>query len=300
MHGEGARGCRARALLPSFGPHALRARPEVAAPAPSVHHRWHDRSAPVTRDAMDGRRARPRGRPAGFHLGPRSARRRRRRGDRGARRGRAGRRPPRRGGRAPGRRTLRLTRPRRRRHDHRGRADRHPDGGRRRQELHAGPRHRLRGRDDHLQRHRRPEPARRLAAARARRLQRRGHRRRPRHRRDAGHAQPGAADLHHQQAGPGVLHRPAHLRRPRLARPVRPVRGDPDRAAPRLLPADHPAGRGHRRGRPRRRPVRPYRRHQPGPARPGPRRRGRSRQGRVARPSSPGSKRPACRTPWSA
>ena len=71
----------------------------------------------------------------------------------------------------------------------------------------AGPRHRLRRRHDHLQRHRGAVAARRRAAPRRGRVQRRGHRRPRWPRCDPRHAEPGAADLHHQPRRPGVLRR---------------------------------------------------------------------------------------------
>ena len=61
----------------------------------------------------------------------------------------AGRSAPRRGRRAPGRRAVRLARPRRRRDGDRGRADRDADGVRRPEDVDARARHRLRRGDDH-------------------------------------------------------------------------------------------------------------------------------------------------------
>ena len=119
------------------------------------------------------------------------------RGDRAGRPGRAARRrgarggAPRRGRRAPRRRALRVARARGGGHDHRGRADRHPDGHHRQGHLRAGARHRLRGGDDHRQRHRRALAARRRAQAPPRGLQPRGHRRGARDRHHAGRAVPG-------------------------------------------------------------------------------------------------------------
>ena len=49
-------------------------------------------------------------------------------------------------------------------------------------------------------------------------LQRRGHRRRAGDRRDAGHAEPGAADLHHEPPGPAFSAAQLGLRRGRVAR----------------------------------------------------------------------------------
>ena len=134
--------------------------------------------------------------------------------------------------------------------------------GRRRQELDAGPGHGLRGRDDHLQRHRRPVPARRLTPPRPRGLQRRGHGRRPGDRRHPGHAQPGLPTFTTSKPGPEFS--AAQLTFAAIASLV--LYGlfvdDPDRAASRLLPADHPSGRGDRRRTttPTRRPPAP-----PGP-----------------------------------
>ncbi|EKX62768.1 hypothetical protein STRIP9103_02115 [Streptomyces ipomoeae 91-03] len=86
-----------------------------------------------------------------------------------------------------------------------------------------------------------PLPARRFTAHGLAVFNPEMHRCRPRHDRGPGHAQPDA---------PG--------RRPQG--PVRAVRGDPDRAPPGLLPADHPARRGDHRKRPRRGAVGPQRR----------------------------------------
>ena len=140
--------------------------------------------------------------------------------------------------------------------DHRGGADRHPHGLRRRRTTDdAGPRHRLRRGDDHLQRDRRPVAAAGRAALRPRRVQRGGHRRRAGHRRDPRDAEPGAADLHHQPPGPGVLQLAAGLRRVASLSLYGAVRADPDRPAPRLLPARRQtASRSRTTSTPSRRP----------------------------------------------
>ena len=109
----------------------------------------------------------------------------------------------------------------------------------------AGPRHRVRRRDDHRQRHRRPLAAGRRAAVRRHAVQRGGHRRGAGHGRVARHAESGAADLHHQpQPGPEFYAGPADLRGAGLAGPLRRVRHDADRPPPRLLPAGHRAEGG--------------------------------------------------------
>ncbi len=114
-----------------------------------------------------------------------------------------------------------------------------------------------------MQRHRRTRPARRRPAVRRLELQPRGHRRGAGHRGLARHAEPGAADLHLQRAGPAVLPGPARVRRGRLAGALRAVRAHPDRAAPRLLPAGD--ARPARWRRPRCTPTR-RRPAPPGPA----------------------------------
>ena len=178
--------------------------------------------------------------PGGGGAGPR----RRRAGRRGARRG-----PPRRGRRAPRRRALRLARPGGRGHHHRGRPDRHADGHHRQGHLGPGPRHRLRRRDDHRQRHRRPLAAGRRAEAPPGRVQPRGHRRRAGDRHRAGRALPGGPLGDDLGARAGVHRRPARLRRDRLAGPLRHVRLHPDHPAPRLLPARDDGGRPRLLGR---------------------------------------------------
>ena len=141
---------------------------------------------------------------------------------------------------APGRRAVRLARPRGGRHGHRGGADPHPDAQRRQGHLGARPRHGLRGGDDHLQRHRRALPARGRREVRHHPLQRRGHRRRPGDRDHPGHDLPGAARTSPPPTpGPEFTGSPAGLRGRGLAAALRHVRGHPDGAAPRLLPAGH-------------------------------------------------------------
>ena len=105
----------------------------------------------------------------------------------------------------------------------------------------AGPRHRVRRGDDHLQRHRRAVAAARRAARTASSLfNAEGTGGGAGHRRDAGHAQPGAADVH-RRAAAGPEFSPAQLAFAAVASLV--LYGafvlDPDRAAPRLLPAGH-------------------------------------------------------------
>ena len=85
----------------------------------------------------------------------------------------------------------------------------------------AGPGHRLRRRDDHLQRHRRSDSPAGRAAAPPGALQPRGHRRRARDRDHAGRRDAGPAPLHHHRAGSGVHRRAAGLRRGRVARALR-------------------------------------------------------------------------------
>ena len=150
---------------------------------------------------------------------------------------RARRRPPRRGGGTQGRRAVRLAGARGRRHRDRSGADRDPDGQRREGHLHAGAGHGVRRGDDHDERDHGPLAAADGAPTPHGRVQPRGHRSRAGDRGHAGGAVPGVPDVHDLAAWSGVLRLAADVRRDRVARAVPDVRGHPDRAAPRLLPA---------------------------------------------------------------
>ena len=178
-------------------------------------------------------------RGVGRHARPRSCRTRCR-PDRLRARGR----PPRRGGRPPGGRTLRHAGAGARGHRDRGGAHRLAHARRRPGHRCPRPRHRVRGRDDHPQRHRRALPAGgqhapRRAGVRSLRGQCVA--------RDAGHhgrADAGAAQHHDQHRRPDLLGQPARTHRGGLARALRRLRAGADRAPPRLLPA---RGRGRAR-----------------------------------------------------
>ena len=154
-------------------------------------------------------------------VGPAPGRRRRGGAGRGGvgvpGRRRAGRGAPRRGRGPPGRRAVRLPGARGRGHRDRGGADRHAHGVDGQGHLGAGPRHRLRRRDDHAQRDRRHRPARRRPEAPPRELQPRGHRLGAGDGDHPGQRDPGAAPVHDVDAGPGVL-RPPSSRSPRSPR----------------------------------------------------------------------------------
>ena len=146
-----------------------------------------------------------------------------------------------------------------------------------------GPRHGLRRGDDHLQRHRRALACSSAALRhRVASFNAGGRRRRAGHRRHHGRPSAWCCRRSRPAARPAVLRRPTRLRRRRVPGPLRAVRLRPDRPAPRLLPADRPAGRADRRGAHADPPTARDGADQPRPARGRAGRGGRPGQGRVS------------------
>lgn len=147
-------------------------------------------------------------------------------GDRGdpSHRCRVGRGAPRRGGRAPSRGAVRFAAARHGGHGHRTGADRRADGLGRQRGGDAGPRHRVRGADDHHERHCRVVTAAGFAPLRRDVVQPARQRCGAGHAHHAGDAEPGAADLHHHPWWSGSLAGAARIRRRRRAAALPAVR----------------------------------------------------------------------------
>ncbi|CAG9223357.1 putative Uncharacterized 50.6 kDa protein in the 5'region of gyrA and gyrB [Burkholderia vietnamiensis] len=211
----------------------------------------------------------------------RAGRRPRHRGVRGrARRRRVRRGPSRRSRRAPRRRTVRHARARGRRDRHRSRADRVGDARRRPGKVGPRARHRVRRRDDHLQRHRRAVPAGRCVEARRAGFPG------PRREQGAGGARLAVgtvardAELPERGARPAVLEFAARVRGRVVARAVRRVRVRADGSPSRLLSRQ---SRQCERIDPRDAAQRAHRGGQHAAAVREPRRRGAAREAAVAR-----------------
>ena len=153
---------------------------------------------------------------------------------------------PCRGRRASCWRAIWVTRPRRGSNGDRGRAHRDTDDRRRRSGRNARARHRIRGRDHHIQRHRGSLDRRGNSARIGRLVQRRGNGRGVGDRRNVIDALPRRSELHDKQSRSGVLTSAARVRRRDCPRALRTVRRAPDRPAPRLLPAGLTRRRRHR------------------------------------------------------